>query len=106
MSQVISMSVPIPNDFRVISDSEYQALKESELKGKAWGMKDLRGWLNGKSVDWIKENILFNPRFADEIGQMEKAKLIIRSKGSGNPWRFKAQAMQNFLEKHWQEFNW
>lgn len=108
MAQVLQVNVPIqiPKEYRLIKDSEYEQLLEQDLTGKAWGMKDLRKRLDNKSPGWIKDNILFSPQFRDEITEMEKDHLIIRPRGKGGSWKFKATTMAQFLDKHWQEFNW
>ena len=108
MAQVLEVKVPIqiPKDYRLIKNSEYEELQKSELSGRAWGMGDLRKRLDRKSPDWIKENILFSPKFHKEIAEMEKEHLIIRPRGRGGSWKFKATAMSKFLEDHCQEFNW
>ncbi|RHW46117.1 DUF771 domain-containing protein [Bombilactobacillus bombi] len=92
----------VPDGYRLIS---LQQCNDS-LLGKTWTMKELRQWLGNKSSDWIKENILFNRRYKVDIDEMIAKRQIIRSKGHGSPWLFKANVLAQWLDEHWEEFNW
>lgn len=100
-SKTIAVEFPVP-DF---SESLYQKAMES-VEGRCWKMADLRDWTGGKKEEWIKNYIIDNPRFSREINKMEKSGQIIVSKGNGSPWRFKATAMAEFLERHFEELPW
>lgn len=97
----LKVNIPIPDMTQVLLDK----LQESII-GRSWTMKDLRKCCGNKSEDWIKENIIYNPKFSTEIKAMINNGQITESKGSGSPWRFKATAMANFIEKHYEELNW
>ncbi|HHW38691.1 MAG TPA: DUF771 domain-containing protein [Bacillales bacterium] len=58
----INLIIPIPTDSVLISKVELQELKQQSLTGVYWNMKDLKIRVN-KSSRWIKENILFMPKF-------------------------------------------
>lgn len=97
----LKVNIPLPDMTQVLLDK----LQESII-GRSWTMKDLRKCCGNKSEDWIKENIIYNPKFSTEIQAMIDNGQITESKGSGSPWRFKATAMANFIEKHYEELNW
>lgn len=97
----LKVNIPLPDMTQVLLDK----LQESII-GRSWTMKDLRKCCGNKSEDWIKENIIYNPKFSTEIQTMIDNGQITESKGSGSPWRFKATAMANFIEKHYEELNW
>lgn len=106
MTQVLNVPIQIPDDFILVDREQYEDLTTATLIGKAWEMKDLRAWLGNKSVDWIKENILYNPRFKTELDQMKRDGLIKEATGKGSPWRFKVKEMAEFLDKHYAEMEW
>lgn len=60
----VSLEIPIPSDLVIISKVELQELKQKELKGLYWTMKDLEKRINRKH-EWIKENILYPSRLKD-----------------------------------------
>lgn len=80
-------------------------LQEQLLLGRTWLMKDLREWTGGKSANWLKENILLNPKYADDFKAMQDAGYIYRGT-QGVPWKFKASVMAKWLDEHWNELNW
>jgi Uncharacterized protein conserved in bacteria len=97
----LKVKIPIPDIAQVLLNK----LQESII-GRSWTMKDLRECCGNKSEDWIKENIIYNRKFSTEIQFMINDGQITESKGKGSPWRFKATAMANFIEKHYEELNW
>lgn len=97
----LKVKIPIPDMAQVLLNK----LQESII-GRSWTMKDLRECCGNKSEYWIKENILYNPKFSVEIQSMINNGQITESKGSGSPWHFKATAMAEFIEKHYEELNW
>lgn len=107
MRQILEVKVPIqiPKEYRLISIDEYDTLKSQSMVGRMWNMKDLRNWLGGKSPDWIKDNIIYNPRYAKEIRGMRLKRELVGG-GRGRPFKFKASVIANFVEKHWQELAW
>lgn len=100
--KIPKMRVIIPDGYKLMSLEQC----EEPLQGKTWTMNDLRRWLGNKSSDWIKTNILFNPKFKNDIEGMINRNQIIRSKGHGSPWLFKASVFSKWLDEHWEQFNW
>lgn len=97
----LTVKIPIPDFTKALYDQAQQS-----IIGQSWTMSDLRKWLGGKSVTWIKSNILYNPKYSHEIASMEAKGQIHISSGKGNAWRFKATAMAEFIEQHYEEFDW
>ncbi|MDI4707113.1 DUF771 domain-containing protein, partial [Pseudoalteromonas shioyasakiensis] len=58
----VTLNIPVPEDSIIIKKVEYEELKQNELQGVYWNMKDLEGKINRKH-EWIKENILYPSRF-------------------------------------------
>ncbi|MGF7436800.1 DUF771 domain-containing protein [Lentilactobacillus senioris] len=108
MPQVLKVTMPvqIPDDYKLIEKSEYDDLKASEDRGRLWKTDDLRRWLGGRSFDWIKERILYNPRLSKDYQNMKKNKFIIEAKGKGGRWSFKAGETKEFIERNWKLINW
>ncbi|MDV2577632.1 DUF771 domain-containing protein [Lactiplantibacillus plantarum] len=69
---------PLPDGMKLVPVDSHGYEGES-LTGRWWTMKDLREWCANKSVDWLKDNILENPRYSREIEQWNaKAKSFIK----------------------------
>lgn len=94
----VSLTIPIPEGSVLITKVELEQLKQNELKGVYWNMKDLEKRVN-KKQDWIKANILFKPKFK-EILDSEKGGFVYYPKGSGQSWSFQAVKMAGFLDKY------
>lgn len=92
------ITIPIPADHVLVSKVEFEELQKQTLSGVYWGMKDLerRG---GKKQDWIKENILFQPRFRKML-DVENGGFVFYPQSKGQNWSFQASKMAEFLEKH------
>lgn len=58
----VNLTIPIPSDKVLISKIELQELKQQQLIGVYWSMKDLETRINRKH-EWIKENILYPTKF-------------------------------------------
>ncbi|MCY9807075.1 DUF771 domain-containing protein [Lentilactobacillus senioris] len=108
MPQVLNVTMPvqIPDDYKLIEKSEYDDLKANEVQGKLWTKEDLRDLLGGRSFDWIKERVLYNPRLSKDYEEMKRNKFIIEAKGKGGRWLFKASEMKNFIDRNWNLINW
>ncbi|TRM08816.1 DUF771 domain-containing protein [Lentibacillus cibarius] len=94
----VNLSIPIPEDSVLISKIELQELKEQELTGIYWNMKDLEKRINRKS-EWIKANILYPSRFR-KILDSENGGFVYYPKSKGQTWSFQARKMADFLDKH------
>ncbi|MFJ7756283.1 DUF771 domain-containing protein [Peribacillus muralis] len=97
----VSLQIPIPADQVLISKVELQELKQQQLSGVYWTMKDLERQTN-KKFDWIKENILFPSRFR-KILDSEKGGFVFYPKSKGQTWVFQANKMAAFLDKYFQQ---
>lgn len=51
----VSLSIPIPSNMVLITRTYYEELKDEQLHGVYWSMKDLEN-RNGKKQLWLKEN--------------------------------------------------
>jgi len=96
----VQLSIPIPEGSVLITKIELQELKQLELTGVYWNMKDLEKRVN-RSSEWIKENILYPPRFR-KILDAEQGGFVFYPKSKGQTWSFQASKMAQFLD---QRFN-
>ena len=92
------ITIPIPPDMVIISRTELEELKQKELTGVYWSMKDLVKRIN-KSDRWIKENILYQPRFR-KILDSENGGPVYYPKNQGQTWSFHAPRMAKFLDDY------
>jgi phage pi2 protein 07 len=97
----VNLSIPIPENLVLITKVELQELKQQELLGVYWTMKDLENRINRKS-EWIKENILFPSRFR-KILDSELGGFVYYPKAKGQNWSFQANKMAAFLDKYFSE---
>ena len=67
----VSLSIPIPSNMVLITRTHYEELKDEQLHGVYWNMKDLEE-RTGKKQLWLKENILFQPRFKKILDSKER----------------------------------
>lgn len=107
MPQVLTVNVPIqiPEKYKLVENSEYTKLQAQSLTGRTWLMADLRDWCGKKSPTWIKDNILFNPKYSRDMQTMIDHGYLVRG-GRGNSWKFKASVMAEWLDQHWNELPW
>jgi phage pi2 protein 07 len=94
----VQLSITIPSNLVLIERVEYQRLQEQELNGQWWSMKDLEA-RTAKKVDWIKENILYVPRFK-KLLDVQSGGFVYYPQTRGENWAFQAPQMANFLDKH------
>jgi len=97
----VNLSIPIPSDQVLISKVELQELKEQSLSGMYWDMSDLKKRIN-KSDRWIKDNILYIPRFK-KILDSDNGGFVYYPKSQGQKWSFQAKEMAAFLDKNFAE---
>ncbi|GKS14739.1 hypothetical protein YDYSY3_57390 [Paenibacillus chitinolyticus] len=93
----VELSIPIPENHVLISKVEFEELKQKELAGVYWSMQDLERRLN-KGQAWIKENILFQPRFKKML-DVQCGGFVFYPKARGQNWSFQASKMAEFLDK-------
>ncbi|MCI0766157.1 DUF771 domain-containing protein [Bacillus sp. TL12] len=92
------VNVAIDEEYvRNLAEQKVQSILEGMGIGTWWNMERLKLETNRK-YDWIAENILFNPRFQNEM------KEISNNKSSGR-WMFKAKEMREFLEQNFHYLN-
>lgn len=96
----LNLTIPIPSDNVIISKLELQELKEQQLTGVYWSMKDLENKLNKKS-EWIKENILYPSKFR-KILDVDGGGFVFYPKSRGQTWSFHASQMSKFLDENFQ----
>lgn len=108
MGQIIEakVAIQVPDSFELVSSDELSDLRPQSVVGRTWTMNDLRDWLGHKQAVWVKDNILYNPRYSKDIQAMINHNEIRKSKGNGSPWLFKASTMAAWLDKHWEELPW
>ncbi|RDW21011.1 DUF771 domain-containing protein [Oceanobacillus arenosus] len=94
----VNVSIPIPDDKVIISKVELEELKQEQLIGVYWNMKDLQKRIN-KSDRWIKDNILYLPKFK-RILDTENGGFVYYPKNQGQTWSFQANRMAEFLDKN------
>ena len=94
----VNLTIPIPQDSVLIGKVELEELKKKELSGVYWNMKELEQ-RTGKKHEWLKENILFRPKFRNELDS-ENGGFVYYPKGKGQTWSFQASKMAVFLDKN------
>lgn len=97
----VDLTIKIPDDMVIISKVELEELKQQQLLGVYWNMKDLQKRIN-MSDNWIKENILYPSRFR-KILDIENGGFVFYPKSKGQKWVFQANKMADFLDNHFQQ---
>ena len=97
----VKLSIPIPSDKVLVNKVELEELKNESLLGVYWTMKDLEKRI-GKKSNWIKENILYEPRFKKRL-DVERGGFVYYPRNQGEHWSFKAKEMAQFLDKYFSE---
>jgi phage pi2 protein 07 len=87
--------ITIPEDMVLIKRVEYEELKQNELSGVYWSMKELEKRINKKS-EWIKVNILYPERFR-KVLDVNNGGFVYYPENKGQPWSFQAIKMATFL---------
>lgn len=90
--------ITIPEDLVLVTKVEYDQMKQNELAGVYWSMKDLEQRIN-KKQDWIKENILYPQRFK-KILDVNNGGFVYYPESKGKTWAFQAKKMAEFLDKN------
>lgn len=93
----VEITIPIPADCVLVKKVDWEDLKKVELEGVYWSMQDLERRIN-KKCDWIKEHILYPPRFK-RILDIEQGGFVYYPKIRGQNWSFQASKMAAFLDK-------
>ncbi|NEY21530.1 DUF771 domain-containing protein [Bacillus ginsengihumi] len=102
MQQLVAkIAIPIPEDQILISKVELEELKQQQLFGTYWSMKDLEQRINRKQ-EWIKEHILFPTKFR-KILDIEEGGFVFYPQKKGQTWSFHARHMAKFLDDHFNQ---
>lgn len=97
----VNLEIPIPTDSVIIKRVELEELRKKELTGVYWTMKDLEKRIN-KKQQWIKENILYIPKFKNELDS-DNGGFVFYPKMQGQTWSFHALKMAKFLDENFQQ---
>jgi phage pi2 protein 07 len=73
-------------------------IDQQEIEKVWWNMKDLEE-KTGYSDDWLKENILFQPRFK-KLLDINEGGFVYYPERRGEKWVFIASKMKKFLEDY------
>lgn len=95
----IEAVIEIPDDYVLITKTEFFKIKEQNLSGRLWNMKDLEE-RTGHRADWIKEKILYVPALRKKL-DVEEGGFVFYPKSKGQPWNFHAVKMARFLDEHY-----
>lgn len=98
----VNLSIPVPEDYVIISKVEFEELKQQKLNGVYWNMKDLKAKVNKKSSQWIEENILYSTRFRKML-DYKNGGFVFYPEGKGREWSFHALRMAQFLDKYFSD---
>ncbi|MDQ0257083.1 phage pi2 protein 07 [Evansella vedderi] len=97
----VNLTIPIPADSVLISKIELEELKQHQLTGVYWSMKDLEARINRKN-EWIKEHILYPTQFR-KILDVENGGFVFYPKVKGQTWSFHASKMAEFLDQNFKK---
>lgn len=90
--QSLEVKISIPESHVLITKEEYEGLREKDITGHYFYMKDLER-LTGRSRTWLNQNFLNRPEVLKRIKPF-----TIFPKGKGSDWIFQATALTQFLE--------
>lgn len=96
----VELEIKIPDEYVLITKIEYEELQHNRLVGRWWTMQDLEE-KTGMKAQWIKENVLYIPKFKKQLEHF-----VHYPKSQGEKWSFQATKMKQFLEDNFhQVFN-
>lgn len=93
----VSLNIPIPSDKVLIDRIELEQLRGESLEGVYWSMRDLEERIS-KKQNWIKDNILYQPRFKKQLKEF-----VYYPNRQGEKWAFHAKRMAKFLDRNFSE---
>lgn len=94
----VNLTVPIPSDSVLIKKVELEELKQQQLSGLYWSMKDLEA-RTGMKRSWLQDNILYKPRFK-KILDVKNNGFVYYPQSQGQKWSFNARKMAEFLDEN------
>ena len=92
MKQFLEVKIEVPDTHVVIPKGVYEQLRNQELTGQYYYMKDLER-LTGRSRSWLNQNFLNRPDVLKRIKPF-----TIFPKGKGSDWIFQATKLREYLE--------
>ncbi|WP_421663588.1 DUF771 domain-containing protein [Lysinibacillus telephonicus] len=92
----VNLTVPVPENYVLISKVEFEELQQERLSGIYWSMKDLENRIN-KKHEWIKSNILYPTKFR-EVLDVKNGGFVYYPEVTGEKWSFHASKMAKFLD--------
>ncbi len=92
----VNLTVPVPEDYVLITKVELEELKQERLSGIYWTMKDIEQRIN-KKHEWIKEKILYPSKFRESL-DVKKGGFVYYPEVTGEKWSFHAVQMAKFLD--------
>lgn len=97
----VQLLITIPESQVIIERLEYEAFKKADLLGVYWSMVDLESRI-GRKKDWIKENVLYNPRFKSQL-DINSGGFVYYPQKKGEPWSMHALQMAKFLDENFND---
>ncbi|WP_239745279.1 DUF771 domain-containing protein [Mammaliicoccus sp. F-M27] len=94
MQQTLNATINIPADFILITKIEYEQLLNNHTEGKFISLKELAEHLDC-SPQFLKENILFNPRYKKDL-----EKFIHYPVASGNKYKVHMNKAYKYFDEH------
>lgn len=91
--QTLNAQIQIPSDLVLITKVEYEELLKKETLGQFISLKKLCEHI-GASPNYVKENILLNPRFKKEMQEM-----VHFPTSQGDKWFIHRDKMFKFLDQ-------
>lgn len=94
MQQQLNATINIPSDFILITKVEYEQLLNNYSEGKFISLKELAEHLDC-SPQWLKENILFNPRYKNDLKEF-----VHYPSASGEKYKIHMKKAFQYFDEH------
>ena len=99
--QKINVEITIPENLVLISKIEYEQLQNDSDIGRWWTLQDVLDRTN-RSRDWLKNNILFHPRYK-KIIDVKNGGFVKFPNGGRDTYLFLPSKTKEFLEDNFSE---
>lgn len=99
------VTVKFDEEVVLVPQAQLEDLVNHSLLGRMWKIQDVAKQL-GTSREWVRDQILNNPKFANEIGKLKVQGVVVKGPGRTSPWRFKATEFAKWLDQNMTRFNW
>ena len=83
------VTVKFDEEVVLVPQAQLEDLVNQSLLGRMWKIQDVAKQL-GTSREWVRDQILNNPKFTNEIGKLKVQGVVVKGPGRTSPWRFKA----------------